>query len=382
MSEKTKKVRGQGEGNIRQRKDGTWEARYSLGVDSRGKPIRKSIYSKSRTELSKRLTKILNDINMNTYIDPSKVTVEEWIETWLRDYKENSVSTKTFNSYKQQLDLYIIPHLGYVYLKDLRPEQVQATFNKMKGLSERTIKYTKTVFNMCMKRAKINKLIPENPCEYIEPPKGKTKKEVIVFTEEEQIEFLNAIDGHQYQVAFLMLISTGLRVGELLALTWDCVDFENNTLKVNKTLSRVDGELFNPTKTETSNRIMPVLEMIMEFLKSHKVQQNIVKLQAGKDYNKNNLVFTNVYGFPVSFSSFAKSLKRLLKDNGLPELSPHKLRHTFATRGLESGMDMKELQVLLGHSTMKLTSDTYTHVLDKQKEKAMNKTAHLYKNLG
>ena len=377
-----KKVRGQGEGNIRQRKDGTWEARYSLGVDSRGKQIRKSIYGKTRNEVSKKLTKILNDINMNTYIDPSKITIKEWIEAWLKDYKENSVSKKTYNSYKQQLDLYIIPHLGYVYLKDIRPEQVQATFNKMKGLSDRTIKYTKTIFNMCMKRAKINKLITDDPCEYVELPKGKPKGDIKVFTEEQQIEFLNCIDGHQYQVAFLMLISTGLRVGELLALTWDCVDFENNKINVNKTLSRVDGELFNPTKTETSNRVIPVLEDIMKFLKSHKAQQNITKLQVGKDYNPYNLVFTNIYGAPVSFSTFAKSLKRLLKDNGLPELSPHKLRHTFATRGLESGMDMKELQVLLGHSTMKLTSDTYTHVLDKQKEKAMNKTAHLYKNLG
>lgn len=377
-----KKVRGQGEGNIRQRKDGRWEARYSIGVDSRGKPNRKSIYGNTRGEVAKELTKILNSINTNSYIDPSKITIKEWIETWLLDYKENSVSKKTYDSYKQVLDLYIEPHLGYMYLKDIRPENVQSTFNKMKGLSDRTIKYTKTVFNMCMKRAKINKLITDNPCEYVELPKGTPKKEVVVFTEEEQIKFLNSIDGHQYQAAFLMLISTGLRVGELLGLTWDSVDFENNKIYVNKTLSRVDGELFNPTKNETSNRVLPVLQPIMDFLKSHKVQQNIVKLQAGKDYNKDNLVFTNIYGYPVSFSSFSKSLKRLLKDNGLPELSPHKLRHTFATRGLESGMDMKELQVLLGHSTMKLTSDTYTHVLDKQKEKAMNKTAHLYNNLG
>lgn len=377
-----KKVRGQGEGNIRQRPDGRWEARYSIGVDSRGKQIRKSIYGSARGEVSKELTKVLNSINTNTYIDPSKITIKEWIETWLIDYKENAVSKKTYDSYKQVLDLYIIPHLEFMYLKDIRPENVQSTFNKMKGLSDRTIKYTKTVFNMCMKRAKINKLIIDNPCEYVELPKGKAKKEIIIFTEEEQVKFLNAIDGHQYQVAFLMLISAGLRVGELLALTWDVIDFEKSIINVNKTLSRVEGEIFNPTKNESSKRTIPVLETIMDFIKSHKVQQNIIKLQAGKDYNPYNLVFTNAYGYPVSFSSFSKSLKRLLDDNGLPELSPHKLRHTFATRGLESGMDMKELQVLLGHSTMKLTSDTYTHVLDKQKEKAMNKTAHLYNNLG
>lgn len=377
-----KKIRGQGEGNIRQRKDGSWEARYSLGVDANGKQIRKSIYGKSRQEVSKRLTKILNEINMNVYIDPSKLTIREWIEIWLKDYKKNSVSPKTYESYKEMLDRHIIPHLKDVYLKDLRAEQIQVVFNKMKGLSDRTIKYTKTIFNMALKRAKKSKLISDNPCDYIELPKGKPKKEIVIFTEEQQQEFLKAIDGHQYQVPFLLLISTGLRVGELLALTWNDVDTKNNTINVNKTLSRTDEELFNPPKTDTSNRVIPILPVIMESLKSHKVQQNIIKLKAGKDYNSNNLVFTNIFGYPVSFSSFSKSLKRLLKKNGLPELSPHKLRHTFATRGLESGMDMKELQILLGHSTMKLTSDTYTHVLDKQKKKAMDKTAHLFDNLG
>jgi len=119
----------------------------------------------------------------------------------------------------------------------------------------------------------------------------------------------------------------------------------------------------------------------MDFIKKYKIEQNKIKLKVGKEYNPYNLVFTNIYGFPVSFSSFSKNLKRLLKDNNLPILSPHKLRHTFATRGLESGMDMKELQVLLGHSTMKLTADLYTHVLDKQKRRAMEKTSYLYNNL-
>ena len=167
----------------------------------------------------------------------------------------------------------------------------------------------------------------------------------------------------------------------MLALTWNDVDFEENTIDINKTLSRTEGELFNPPKTELSKRLLPVLDPIMEILKSHKAQQNIIKLQTGKDYNPYNLVFTNLYGYPVDFNAFSRSLKRVLNDNGLPEISPHKLRHTFATRGLESGMDMKELQILLGHSTMKLTADTYTHVLDKQKKKAINKTAHLFEGL-
>ncbi len=375
------KSRGQGEGNIRERKDGTWEARYSLGVDANGKQIRKSIYGKKRSDVVKRLTKILNEINMNTYIDPSKATLSEWIEVWLRDYKKDSVSAKSYESYKENLDNYIIPHLGDIYLKDLRPEMVQSTFNKMKHLSNRTIQYTRTIFNMAMKRAKINKLIAENPCEYVELPKGKPKKEVIILSEEQQAKFIKAIDGHQYQVAFLILISVGLRVGEMLALTWNDVDFKENTIDINKTLSRTKGELFNPPKTELSKRLLPVLDPIMDILKSHKAQQNIIKLQAGKDYNPYNLVFTNLYGYPVDFHSFARSLKRVLIDNSLPEISPHKLRHTFATRGLESGMDMKELQILLGHSTMKLTADTYTHVLDKQKKKAINKTAHLFEGL-
>lgn len=381
----TKKSRGQGEGNIRQRKNGLWEARYSLGVDSKGRQIRKSVYGKSRSEVSKKLTKTLNEINMHTYIDPSKLTVEEWIEIWLKDYKKDSVSPKTYESYKEILDNHIIPQLGYLYLKDLRIEQIQSTFNKMKNLSDRTIKYTRTIFNMALKRAKKNRLIPYNPCEDIDLPKGKPKKEVVIFTDKEQMEFLRAIDGHQYQVPFLLLISTGLRVGEALALTWPDVNFEDNIININKTLARTLSEdaksIFNPPKTETSNRIIPILPMIAEQLKKHKAEQNKIKLKVGKEYNPYSLVFTNMYGGPVSFSTFSRSLKRILKDNNLPLLSPHDLRHTFATRGLESGMDMKELQELLGHSSMKLTSDLYTHVLMKQKKRAINKTAHIYEKI-
>ncbi|MCF6461457.1 tyrosine-type recombinase/integrase [Clostridium sp. Cult3] len=377
----SKKVRGQGEGSIRQRKDGTWEARYSLGVDADGKRIRKSIYGKSRGEVSKKLNQVLNQVNTNTHIEPSKITVKEWIYIWLRDYKKASVSATTYNSYKRQLELYIIPHLGHICLKDLRPEQVQATFNKMKDLSDRNIKYTRTVFNMAMKRAKINKLIYDNPCEYIDLPKGKPPQKKKVFTEKEQIKFLNAIDGHMYEVAFLVLISTGMRVGELLGLTWDNIDFEEYTITIDKALSRAKGELFTTPKTDTSNRVIPVLPVIMDRIRKHKIEQNKIKLQVGKDYNPDNLVFCNTFGAPVAFRTFSRSLERVLKDNDLPILSPHELRHTFATRGLEAGMDMKELQELLGHSSMKLTSDLYTHVLIKQKRKAIDKTSHLFDNL-
>lgn len=377
----SKKVRGQGEGNIRQRKDGTWEARYSLGVDADGKRIRKSIYGKTRNEVSKKLNQVLNQVNTNTHIEPSKITVKDWIYIWLRDYKKTSVSATTYNSYKRQLELYIIPHLGHICLKNLRPEQVQSTFNKMKDLSDRNIKYTRTVFNMCMKRAKINKLIYDNPCEYIDLPKGKPPQKKKVFTETEQIKFLNAIDGHMYEVAFLVLISTGMRVGELLGLTWDNIDFDEYTITIDKALSRAKGELFTEPKTDTSYRVIPVLPVIMDRIRKHKVEQNKIKLQVGKDYNPHNLVFTNSFGAPVAFRTFSRSLERVLKDNDLPILSPHELRHTFATRGLEAGMDMKELQELLGHSSMKLTSDLYTHVLIKQKRKAIDKTSHLFDNL-
>lgn len=378
---KAKKTRGQGEGNIRQRKDDTWEARYSLGLDANGNRIRKSIYGTTRGEVSKKLTQVLNQINTNTFIEPSKITVKEWTKIWLRDYKKNSVSTKTYESYKRQLDLYITPHLGHLYLKDLRPEQVQTTFNKMKGLSDRNIRYTRTVFNMTMKRAKKNRLIYDNPCEYIELPKGNPPKKKTIFTEEEQIAFINSIDSHIYEVAFLVLISTGMRVGELLGLTWYNIDFKEYTITIEKALSRVKGELFTAPKTETSNRVIPVLPVIMDQIRKHKIKQSEAKLQAGKEYNPHNLVFINSFGDPVAFRTFSRSLERLLKSNNLPNLSPHELRHTFATRGLEAGMDMKELQELLGHSSMKLTSDLYTHVLIKQKRKAMDKTAHLFDGL-
>lgn len=371
-------ARANGEGNIRKRSDGRWEARYSINNGPDGKTVRRSIYGNTQKEVSEKLTNTLNKINKGDYIDPSSSTVEQWLEMWFETYKKPSVSPVTYESYVWQMQRYIVPHIGHIPLKDLTSIQVQATLNKLTGLSQRTIKYTYTVFNQAMKRAVRDRLIEGNPCEYIDLPKGTKPKKIEVLSFEEQIIFLEAIKDHQYEMAFLLLISSGLRIGELLGLSWTEVNFEKETVSIVKGLSRSKQVMFTELKTDDSDRIVPLLTSVVKRLKKHKTEQNKIKLQVGQEYNPYNLVITNQYGYPVNFDTFNRSLKLLLKNNGLTVLSAHKLRHTFATRGLELGVEMKEIQELLGHSTMELTSDLYTHVLIDQKKKAINKTSYLF----
>jgi len=384
----SKKVRGQGEGSIRQRKDGSWEARYTLGVGADGKQLRKSIYGKSRQDVSKRLTQILNEINRGTFVEPTKMTLANWMDTWLKDYKEPSVKPKTLDSYSQVISCYIAPAIGHVLLKDLRPDHVQSMLNglKKKDLSTRTIKYTHTVLRGALKQSLINNLVIRNVCDAVVVPKGKDKRETVIFTPGEQKIFLSEIIDHYFESAFLLQISTGMRTGELFALTWDVVDFENNTVSIIKNLSRVKNKdnkyeyCFVTPKTDSSKRILPVLPNVLENLKKHKVSQNKIKLQVGKEYNPDNLVFCSEFGGPLDFRIYNKSLGRLLKNAGLRRLSPHALRHTFATRGLENGIDLRTMQELLGHSSITITADTYSHVLMDEKRKALDKLKDVFPN--
>lgn len=242
--------RSNGEGSIRKRKDGLWEARYTIGRDAEGKLIRRSIYSKTRAEVNKKLTKILNTINSGTFVEPTKMTVSDWMNTWLKEYKYPSVKLSTYSSYNHTFKYYIEPAIGHMLLKNLRPDHVQHMLNdlKKKDYSSRTIKYTNVVLRGALNQALINNLVVRNVCEAIQIPKGKVKKDIRVLSKEEQKTFLEAIKGEYYEVAFLLTLATGLRRGELLALTWENVNLKENTIKVTQTMSR----LKDPEKEKSS----------------------------------------------------------------------------------------------------------------------------------
>lgn len=375
--------RGQGEGTISKRPDGTWWARITIGRDENGKQKRKAFYGKTRKEVQEKLTAALNEVQMGTYIEPSNMTLESWLYTWLKEYKKNSVKASTYESYYRIIKSRLAPSLGHYSIKDLRNDMIQRYINQLTedGLNARTVEYTHRVLKMALEQAADNELIIKNPAGKIILPR-KVTKEARVLTVEEQDKFIKASKSYRNGEIFILILATGLRIGEALALTWDDVDFYGQVLNIDKTQSEVsvgsDGKVqrtinYTSPKTVAGRRKIPLIPKAIQILCEVKFKQDEEKKKFKEAYIDNNLVFCTKLGTPYHESDMARCIRCISKLAGLEGVHPHALRHTFATRGLENGVDIKIMQSLLGHSKISMTADLYTHVLPDQKKDSMMK---------
>ena len=377
--------RGQGEGSISKRPDGTWWARITVGKTPDGKQKRKAFYGKTRKEVQEKLTAALNDINNNTYIEPSKITVEQWMYIWLRDYKKNSVKPKTYAAYEAHIRNHIAPDLGGYKLASLRNDMVQRFVNNLadKELKSITIERIVGTLKTGLIQAVDNDLIAKNPASRIKMP-IKQERTPRVLTVEEQEIFIEVSKEHRNGEIFILILGTGLRIGEALALTWNDIDFEKHILSVNRTqieyCEHVNGETiyhrdYSTPKTKAGKRTVPLIPTLVDILLTLKEQREQEKRKFKAAYQDNGLIFCNYYGVSLNYTAISKKIQPICKKTGLDGVHPHTLRHTFATRGLEKGIDLKIMQELLGHSSIKMTADLYTHVLPETKKNSMMKLA-------
>ncbi len=292
----------------------------------------------------------------------------------------NNISPKTAGNYLRKLlnkcpDAYIPDHRPY-QAEDLRPDHLQSLYNEKfrSGLSPRTVEIIHTVIHGALKQAVKNGLVVRNVSEYCELPK-KEKKEAKALTPEEMDRFLKALENDRLKAAFITLLGTGLRRGELLALKWQNVDLKQGTVAVKETLAWIakKGFVFQPPKTEKSRRTVPLPDDVLAELKRHKVRQAEERLMLGELYQDNGLVFATELGTPIIPRNFERKYKALLKKAGLTGVKLHSLRHTYATRLLEAGENLKVVQELLGHSRISVTADIYSHVSPELKRTAVAK---------
>lgn len=377
--------RGQGEGTIFKRPDGTWWARLTIGKTPDGKQKRKAFYGKTRKEVQEKLTAALNDINNNTYIEPSRLTVEQWMYTWLRDYKKASVKPKTYAAYESHVKNHIVPDLGNYTLSALRNDTVQRFVN---GLADKNLKYLTVerivgTLKTALIQAVDNELISKSPASRIKMPL-KQEQTPRVLTIDEQERFMKAAKEHRNGEIFILILGTGLRIGEALALTWDDIDFKEHILSVSRTqieyCEHTNGKTiyhrgYGSPKTKTSKRTIPIIPSLMGMLQQLKEERTQEKERFKLAYQDTGLLFCNYYGVSLNYSAIEKKMQSICKKAGLEGVHPHTLRHTFATRGLENGIDLKIMQELLGHSTIKMTADLYTHVLPETKKISMMRLA-------
>ena len=384
--------RGQGEGSIRQRADGRWEAIITLGRDEEGKQSRKSFYGKTRKEASEKMIAALNELNHGNFkqLSDPNMTLGEWIEIWLEEYKKPAVRGSTYISTQYTFNSCIKPKLGNILLKDLKPIMIQKYVNNLvkQGLATGTIKKRHSILFGALKQAMTENLISENAASHVQMPRNE-KKKIRVLTVEEQEKFIEAAKQVTYGEVFILILGTGLRIGEALALTWKDIDFEEGFLRVNKTVSYGNSlgnsiPVINPPKTKAGNRTVPLIPSIIQMLKGLKEELEVKRIIYGKQFNELNLVFY-IKNYRYEGSILAphvaryNPIKKIREKTGLINLNPHILRHTFATRGLENGIEMRVMQDLLGHTSMKMTADLYTHVLPEKKHESIMKLADTIK---
>lgn len=356
-----------GLGSIRQRPNGRWEARYTLGKDpGTGKQIQKSIYGESEDEVRKKLTAATAAIDQGTYIEPSKVSVGEWLDEWIIVYKSD-LTEGARSKYTSDIKNNIKPYIGSIKLQTLNPHQIQKMLNALKAKhAKKSLMCIKGTLHAALQQAYYNGMIASNPADKVTVPKGGiAKRDINPLTQGQVDVFLKCIKGSEYEFVFKAALFTGMREGELMGLCWSDIDFENGTITIDHQMKRGNGGRYYLDETKThSVRVISPGASVMKMLKDYKKIQSERILRAGNlwdDKEFPGLVFTNAFGKFYGKNTLLHNVSKAAEKAGVKKFRFHDLRHTFATLWLANGGDLFTLSKVLGHSTIRLTSDTYSH---------------------
>lgn len=367
-----------GGGTIRKRSDGRWEARYTLGIDPKtGKQIQKSVYGKTQKEVRQKLTAITAEIDDGTYMDIPRLKTTDWLNTWVTEYIGN-VKSSTRKSYQDHVRLNIIPYIGNVPLAKVTAAVIQQMYNELqteKELSPKTIKNVHGVLHRALEQAQKMGYIRSDPLAAVMLPRIE-KKQIKPLEDEELCAFLKEIRGSPYELVYFVTVFTGLRQGEVLGLTWDCVNFEKQTLLINKQHGKKKGTreyCFSSLKNDRP-RVIEAADGVMDALKKQQLRQQrwAARLKDGWD-NPDNLVFTTETGRYLCNQTVYLAFKKIVRRLHLDATRFHDLRHTYAVNSLKSGDDIKTVQENLGHQTAAFTLDVYAHATNSMKRESANR---------
>lgn len=386
-----------GTGTIRKRPNGTWEARVCTGRDpATGKLIRKSVYGRTQRDVSKQLREISQAVDDRVFFDPVKITVEEWFEVWISDYS-GSMSDYTVRKYRSFIKNHIVPALGFVKLKDLTPVLIQRFINekaaakpnrsekskevKDEPYSAKTIKDIHGVLHSGLKTACEINYISKNPADRTKLPKVVSKP-VKPLDKAQTKAFLAALDGNEYERPFKTALFTGMREAEICGLTWDCVDFENGVITIDRQLQRVDGAYkFNPPKWGKVHTVA-ISQALETVLREERRNQLENRMRAGTAWdNPKDLVFTNEIGKNRVPQTLSQRFKKVAKSIGLDDSCLHDLRHTYAVNALQAGIDVKTVSESMGHRSVAFTMDRYMNVTKDMRKDCADKMDAFLKNL-
>lgn len=418
MSNDKKSRRAKGSGTLKKRtvtRSGKeyvfWEGQVTLGYDpGTGKQIRKTFTGQTQKEVREKMQEAAVAVQNGDFFEPSKITVGGWFDLWFKDYCGDK-KYLTVKQYKSMTDTHIRPALGAVKLSKLTPPMIQGFYNELQRtgrtvtvkdksgnpvtrqepLSAKTVKNIHGIISKALSTAVDVGFIKNNPAERVTLPRVE-KKEIHPLTDAQVKALLQACRGHEYERLYKLIVFTGLREGEALGLTWDCVDFSSGSLRIAKQLQkrpeRDGGYTLAPLKNDKA-RTITAAPFVMQILKEQEKAQMRKRLQAGEvwegwqdmEERKTGFVFTRDSGRYLDVTMVYKEYKKIAASIGIPESRVHDLRHTFAVLSLQNGDPIKTVQDNLGHATAAFTLDVYGHVSEKMKEDSAARMQTYIENL-
>lgn len=350
---------------------------------------RKEFYTQTQSEIKTNLDKYKNDMELGVLPIDDGITLKEWYYLWLWEYRIQDLKPKTFEMYESIYRNYIKDsEIGDIKLKDLRTVHLQKYYNNLRinrGKPASLIRKLNTRLKTCLGYAEKQEYIDKNYCKLVTLPRCTRTRHVEILSAENQKKFIKAIKGHKLEMIFLVALSTGARLGELLALKWSDIDFETGVMTIKRTLSRARNPytglfetLEQSPKTENGVRSIPIPSAIVSRLKVYRETQANQKLLMGELYIDRDYVFTDEIGKPLDDKRPGRNLKSILNSIGVPPIKFHALRHTYATRLFEAKVQPKTVQVLMGHTDIKITMNIYTHVMNEAKVEAVESLNNIF----
>src|SRR5712692_4335786 len=382
------KQRGQRKGKARRRGSGSvfrrperkggkeWVAQIILEDGST-----RQRYFKTQAEADAALNEMLYEQRHGTLITEKDQTVKHLLEHWLENVHKPAIRTASYVEYRRIIDKHLIPALGHLKLQQLTIQRVEALYMEKQdgGLSAGSVREIHAVLHQALSYAVRHNLVSRNVCDHVTLPRLK-RFEIQPLTMEQAQQLLVGSKGHRFEALYTLALTTGMREGELLALRWSDINFEQGYLQVRRTVRRIRGQGFkeNEPKTAAGRRRIALSPFLIGVLKTHRSRQEQARQRAGSSWEEHDLVFCNIYGSFMDQAHFRATFQTILKKAGLQPMRFHDLRHSAATLLLAMGVHAKVVQELLGHSNISITLNIYSHVLPSLQQDAMNKLSDLF----
>lgn len=380
------KRRAKGEGGLRyDEARGLWIGSVSY-LDDQGKRQRPKVTAKTKPACVEKLDALKVSLRQGMAPAPSdRLTLSEYLHQWLTDVVQPSKAPRTYRSYEEVLHNYIEPSMGRVPLKELTPRQapkLQGLLNRLhkRGLSARTVRYSRDVLRAALNQAMRWGLVTSNVATLVEPPK-QVKHSPVLFTHEEALRFLDAVRGDRLEALYTVALTLGLRCGEAVGLRWEDIDLDAGTLSITGQIVRVPkggGRLRTDAKTSGSHRTLMLPRSCIAALQRRRDNQQWERRAARDDWQDTGYVFTTRNGGPFEPRAINRFLARILEKAGLPHMGPHGLRHSAGSILHAQGESLKTISTLLGHSSIRITADLYTHIGDQSKRELADRMDDIY----